>query len=52
MDQQQQFFLYVQQTLQCVRRSIAQEYSYNILDNHILQINNLCFTLPRLLIMM
>ena len=47
--EQQQFFSYVQQTFQYVRWSIAQEHSYNILNGHILQINNQCFTLSRLL---
>ena len=41
MDQENNFFLHIQQTLQYVRRSITQEYSYNILNNHILQINDL-----------
>jgi hypothetical protein len=47
MDQQQQFFLSVQQTLQYVRRSIVQEYSFSIFNNHILQMNNLYSTLSR-----
>ena len=47
--EQQQFFSYVQQTFQYVRRPIAQEHSYNILNGQILQINDLCFTLLRLL---
>lgn len=49
MDQQQQFLLYVQQIFQYVRRSIIQEYSLNILNSYILQINNLCSILLRLL---